>query len=339
MVMVRRRGQERAAHPVLTAPQKHATRPPTHVRAKPGGRHSSMALQIRPLNPSDATALVPLVRRAVADEASSVSLLDHADAGPAFERHAVHGEVALDGGAPVAYLLSVPSVGADGIRDGEYVVSLSVTPRLRRSGIGRRLLEAAGRRVRAHGGGRLSWHVNAVNVASRALFRRLGGEVPRRILFTSGDLRYRDRARGEVYPGGAGGGLTFERTAAPGLDRALGKVTARLSGRAVATATYYPTLLINRLTWGLQVQHATVVDGCRRQGLGRALLEFIAAFAEPGGFDLLLWEADETDAGSIGFSRALGIPIPGLIPGVALLSDAATSSDERGPHPDRPARS
>lgn len=121
--------------------------------------------QIRPATSADAPALAVLERAAFSDPWSEASLRDVLVASTAF------GFVAEQRGAIVGYVL-----GRVVAREGE-VLNLAVDPTRRRSGIGRRLLEAALGRFRAGEATEVFLEVRESNAAALELYQGEGFRV------------------------------------------------------------------------------------------------------------------------------------------------------------------
>jgi ribosomal protein S18 acetylase RimI-like enzyme len=136
-----------------------------------------MDLTIRPAEPRDLPALGAFLR-ALAEHHGETASLSEAQLQRLFfgARRAASALIAEAGGRPVGYAAAVPMVRLVQGETGVEVQHLFVEPAHRGRGIGRALVEAAGRAAAQNGGAYLVIGTKADNRAAQTAYRRMGLE-------------------------------------------------------------------------------------------------------------------------------------------------------------------
>ena len=114
---------------------------------------------------------------------------------------------------------------------------------------------------------------------------------------------------------GRASGFTAERFRRDGFggDRAFGTLVAEAGGELLGYAMFYPGYDTDSASRGIYLADLYVRDEFRRRGVGRALVEGLAAHGRPLGARWMFWSVRRRNRRARRFYRALAPELPGVL--------------------------
>ncbi len=110
-------------------------------------------------------------------------------------------------------------------------------------------------------------------------------------------------------------GFTAERFRSDGFgdDRAFGTLVAEAADGLLGYAIFYPGYDTDSASRGLYLADLYVREGFRRRGIGRALVQGLAAHGQGCGARWMFWSVRRSNRRARRFYRALAPEIPGIL--------------------------
>ena len=114
---------------------------------------------------------------------------------------------------------------------------------------------------------------------------------------------------------GRASGFTAQRFRSDGFggDRAFETLVADAGDALLGYAIFYPGYDTDSATRGIYLADLYVREGHRRRGVGRALVQGLAAHAQTGGAQWMFWSVRKRNRRARRFYRALAPELPGVM--------------------------